>query len=386
MKNTLLALLGFIFLTTPLVATAQQFGDFTYTSNGSGVTITHYTGSGGAVAIPDTINGLPVTIIGNNAFRNQFSLTSVTIPASVTSIGSDAFFDCISLASVTIPGGVTSIGDFAFYYCPSLTNVIICGSVTTIGREAFESCAGLTSVTIPASVTSIGDGAFWYCSSLMAITVDAANAFYSSADGVLFNRSLTTLIQYPGGKAGSYLIPGSVTNIGDAAFVSCNNLTGVTIPGSVVSIGHDAFLTCYSLTSVTIPRSVTAIGDYAFRACISLRGVFFQGNAPTVGPNPATFSATVYYLPGTTGWGATLGDALTSLWNPLMQSSGAGPDGFGFNITGTADIPVVIEAATNPANTTWVPLRSLNLTNGAFYFSDPNWTNYPARSYRIRSP
>ena len=97
-------------------------------------------------------------------------------------------------------------------------------------------------------------------------------------------------------------------------------------------------------------------------------------------------NATVYYLPGTGGWGATFADRPAVLWNPLMQTSGVGPAGFGFNITGTTDIPIVVEACTNLAIANWVPLQSLNLTNGAFYFSDPNWTNYPARLYRIRSP
>ena len=123
-----------------------------------------------------------------------------------------------------------------------------------------------------------------------------------------------------------------------------------------------------------------------------LQGVFFKGNAP--GADSSVFygdtNATVYYLPGTTGWGATFAGRPTRLWNPLMQSSGpgfgVGPAGFGFNITGTADIPIVVEACTNLAYAAWVPLQSLNLTNGAFYFSDPNWTNYPARNYRIRSP
>jgi hypothetical protein len=69
-----------------------------------------------------------------------------------------------------------------------------------------------------------------------------------------------------------------------------------------------------------------------------------------------------------------------------MQSSGVGPAGFSFNITGTADIPIVVEAASSLTSAAWAPLQSFNLTNGAFYFSDPNWTNYPARFYRIRSP
>jgi hypothetical protein len=101
-------------------------------------------------------------------------------------------------------------------------------------------------------------------------------------------------------------------------------------------------------------------------------------------------TSTVYYLPGTTGWDTYFAGRPTRLWNPLMQTSGSGfgvgPAGFGFNITGTADIPIVVEACASLANANWVPLQSLNLTNGAFYFSDPNWTNYPARNYRIRSP
>ena len=133
-------------------------------------------------------------------------------------------------------------------------------------------------------------------------------------------------------------------------------------------------------------------GGTAFLGCASLQGVFFKGNAP--GANSSVFhgdnNVTVYYLPGTTGWGPTFAGVPTRLWNPLMQTSGpgfgVGPAGFGFNITGTADISIVVEAATTLANAAWVPLQSLNLTNGAFHFSDPNWTNYPARNYRIRSP
>ena len=144
MKNTLLALLGFLLLSTPLAATAQQSGDFTYTSDGSAITITGYTGPGGAVTIPATITGLLVTAIGNTAFYDKTSLPSVTIPGSVT---------------------------------------------------------------------SIGDGAFASCTSLVAITVDAANAAYSSLDGIVFNKSQTKLILFPPGKDGSYAIPGSLDNM-----------------------------------------------------------------------------------------------------------------------------------------------------------------------------
>jgi hypothetical protein len=152
---------------------------------------------------------------------------------------------------------------------------------------------------------------FEACTSLPAITVDTLNSVYSSVAGVLFNKSQTTLIEYPAGKAGtSYTIPNTVSTIAEAAFANCTGLTSVTIPNSVTSIGFAAFDYCSSLTSVTIGNRVTSIGDFAFELCTSLTAVQFNGNAPGLGPNGSTvFSgdnrATIYCLPGTSGWGAT---------------------------------------------------------------------------------
>src|SRR5258706_451654 len=190
-------LLLLLLLTLPAVVQAQ----FNYTTNNGAITITGYTGPGDAVVIPDTINGLPVNRIGDYAFSANTNLTSITIPNSVTSIGNQAFYYCTNLTTVTIPNSVTNIGVSAFESCISLTNVTIPASVTSIGGQAFNSCTSLTNVMIPASVTSIGAYAFEECASLTAITVDAANVSYSSADGVLFNKNRTTLIQCPGGKA-----------------------------------------------------------------------------------------------------------------------------------------------------------------------------------------
>ena len=275
-------------------AWALTSGDYSYTVASGAVTLTGYTGAGGALTLPSTIDGNPVTSIGTNAFRSCNGLTSVTIPSSVTSIGANAFQYCNGLTSVTIPSSVTSIGTQAFYGCTGLTSVAIPSSVTSIGDNAFNNCNSLTSVTIPSSVTSIGNYAFQYCSSLTSVTipssvtslgnymfsyctalssvsVDGANANYSSVSGVLFNKAQTVLLQYPSGKIEtSYEIPSGVTSIGASAFLNCSSLTSVTIPNGVTRIGDSAFNNCTGLTSATIPSGVTSIGNYAFQSCSSL--------------------------------------------------------------------------------------------------------------------
>ena len=213
----------------------------------------------GAITIPSSLGGYPVTSIGSYAFSSCSSLTSVTIPSSVTSIGICAFFSCRSLTSVTIPSSVTSIGVGAFF-----------------------SCRSLTSVTIPSSVTSIGEEAFVGCSSLTSINVDSANEYYCSIGGVLYNKSATELICCPGG-AKSVTIPSSVTSIGYSAFYGCSALTSVTIPSSVTSIGGYAFYDCSALTSVTIPSSVTSIGERAFVGCSSLTSVTIPLSVTSIG-------------------------------------------------------------------------------------------------------
>lgn len=178
---------------------------------------------------------------------------------------------------------VTSIGEYAFSKCKSLTSITISKSVTSIGEKAFYICSSLTSITISDSVTSIGENVFYRCSSLTSIIVDEGNKKYSSNDGILYNKMQTELICCPPGKKGSFTIPDSVTNVGNYAFYACELLTSITISGSVTSIGEHAFGWCANLRSIRIPNSVTSIGNYAFTYCQSLTSMTIPDSVTSIG-------------------------------------------------------------------------------------------------------
>ena len=138
---------------------------------------------------------------------------------------------------------------------------------------------------------------------------------------------------------------------------------------------------------------MTSIGSQAFFGCTSLTGVYFLGNAPGNGLDTSVFygddQATVYYLPGTLGWGSTFEGHPTALWQPILGSTGSlgvGTNGFGFNVTWTSGMSVVVDASTNLDSPAWLPLATNILTRDSFYFTDPGWTNYPSRFYRARWP
>jgi hypothetical protein len=314
MKKNILLLFGWLFLAVPVAVQAQ----FIYSTSSGAVTITGYTGLGGDVTIPSTIDGVPVTSIGIFAFTGCSSITSVTIPNGVILIGTGAFDACTNMTSVTLPSTVSSIGEYAFSNCLKLTAIsvdaqdsfyssvdgvlfdknkttliqypggmggsyAIPSSVTTIEASALSACSGLTSVTIPSSVTSIGSQAFTDCSNLTALTVDSQNPSYSSVNGVMFDKSQATLLQYPGGVSGNYTIPSSVAKIGDYAFAMDARLTGITIPNSVTSLGTEAFGYCTGLSSVSLPNRIASIGESAFSGCSRLTSMPIPSSVASIG-------------------------------------------------------------------------------------------------------
>ena len=228
--------------------------DYRYATNAGTITITSYTGPGGVVAVPASVQGLPVTSIGNEAFIYCGDVLEVAIPDTVTSLGDAAFYGCFSLTAVTLPEGLTSIGEQAFRWCLSLGGV-----------------------HIPASVSSIGELAFNSCESLLAISVEPQNATYSSRDGLLLDHSQTTLITFPAGLAGDVTLPDGLVTIGLAALASCHFVSSVAVPGSVTTIEEGAFANC-SLAGISLPNGVTNIGRYAFSSCPNLAEVVIPGS------------------------------------------------------------------------------------------------------------
>jgi hypothetical protein len=347
-----------------------------------------------SLTIPNNIRS-----IGAYAF-SESGLRSITIPSSVTNIGGSVFAEAFSLTNIAvdpantfyaslggvlyneglttvlqcpeglsggyvIPNSVTNISDEAFQVC-ALTNVTIGTNVTSIGAGALQGCP-IRGLTIPSSVTSIGSDAL-NCPYLTGIIVDPANNFYASMDGVLLNKSLTSVIQFPGGVAGSYTIPNGVTNIGALALFN-SLLTSVSIPNSVTTIDSSALASCPYLRTVTLGTNVVSLGDRAFTDDTVLIELLFLGNAPTLGntvfENEPT-NATVYYVSGTTGWSNTYGGLKTM--GITLPGISASPTSLTAPVGGSATFNVTA-GGTAPLSYQWY-------FNGEPLFPGGNGTSY----------
>jgi hypothetical protein len=223
---------AFLLLLSPLASNAGQWGSFTYTTTESGIQIDRYTGRDAIVAVPESIDELPVISLGDGAFSFASQITNLTLPSTLVSLGTNAFSYCTGLPGLTLPAGLRAVQSGAFFWCSGLTNMVLPESVNYLGDNAFFLCTGLTNLTLPTGLTDIPSNAFYLCLQLENLT-----------------------------------LPAGVTNIGSQAFYGCSGLLGLTLPEPVASIGEKAFYYCSGLPAMALPASVTNIGTGAFSWC-----------------------------------------------------------------------------------------------------------------------
>lgn len=232
---------------------------------------TNPTSLSGHIAIPSTVEydgtEYRVDIIGEDAFRNCWGITSVSLPYTISEIGDFSFYHCTGLSEIEIPESVTKIGEWAFESCVNLSSVSLPSTVELIGQSAFHKCVKLTSVELPSSMQALTD-AFSECTGLTSITIPQSVTLIclGALSGCTNLKSVS--------------IPNSVNQIAAAAFNRCTSLTSITIPESVKILGHGAFSNCTNLVSVYIPNSITTFGGNEFENCPSITEVNYNTIAP----------------------------------------------------------------------------------------------------------
>lgn len=261
------------------------------------------------------------------------------------------------ITSVIIEEGVTYIGIIAFKEATNLTEISIASTVKGLGGRCFSNCDSLEYVFIPAGIDFHYGGAwFAHCDNLKEIEVSADNTYLCSVDGVVFDKNMTHLWQYPGGKMGPYTVPTSVKGIESSAFQNCQGLTAITLPEGLEYISVYAFQFCDGLTEVIIPDSVTMLDQYCFWGCDNLERIeisknietiswsafytwdknnkleeiVFRGNAPEMKSDIFTgITATAYYPSDNAAWTADMlqnyGGTIT--WVPYISGEDPWIDG-----------------------------------------------------------
>lgn len=305
----------------------------------------YYHISGSVVEIPNEIDGIPVTRVGQSAFEEKYGdksneITSLRLGNNIVKISDRAFYDCNKLRTANIPDGVAYIDDEAFRQCYVMEDVKLPNSLEYLGFESFRMCHGFKDIVIPDSVKIIEGGAFYdcnaaetlhisntvellserafgYCSSLKKATVPDSvtemehSTFYScrSMESVSLGKNVKTIgdwslyqcesltevkfgesLERLGGHCfekcsllDNISLPNSLTSIGEYAFSECGSLEDISFGISLNSIGKRAFTACKSLVEITLPNSVESVGDYAFFGCTALKKAVFEGECPDFG-------------------------------------------------------------------------------------------------------
>lgn len=242
---------------------------YTYDTATKTATVTGWNNDSANIAISDSYNGYPVTAIAADAFKNNTTLQTITLPNSITTIGNNAFYGCTNLQDISIPNSVTSIGTQVFYGDSNLKSVSWTNKVTTIPVRSFYNCVKLEAITNIGKVTNIDDYAFAYCEKLAAFTYPTALQRIGSY-AFRGNRSLTDGV-----------IPDTVSSIGSYAFYDCIGVTGITVPSGVSSLPSYAFYNCKSAATIIIPRSVSSIANNAFSSVNGAYKVYSGSYAET---------------------------------------------------------------------------------------------------------
>ena len=198
---------------------------------------------------------------GRKLLKSPTALSGTYSIKKTTEIICDrAFFVCINLTSISVPNSVKNIGEWAFAGCSLLSSIDIPNSVISIGNNAFAGCLSLKYISIPESVICLNGNPFGDCEG----EIECLSANFIYEDDVLFNKDKSEIISFRNQEIESYIIPDSVTSIGDGAFWCCSSLSSLFIPNSVNSIGDGAFEGCSSLSSLVIPDSVVNIKGNPF--------------------------------------------------------------------------------------------------------------------------
>ena len=259
--------------------TVYTSGDFQYVKlNDKNIKITKYIGKGLDVVIPSKLDNYTVTRVGERMFYYNSQVTSVSFPNSVKKLDSYTLHGTYKIKKVTFGKYVTEIPSYFLYYCFGIKSYTIPPQVTKVDDTSFPRY--LKTLIVGKGLKEF-DGTYSLASfpSLEKIKVSRNNKYFSSKDGVLYNKKKTKLLGYPGEKKTSkFTMPSSVKTIVDSSFSRHKNLRNVIFTKNVKIIERWAFSQCEKLSSINIPKNITSIGGCAFFGCHSVTKLTINAN------------------------------------------------------------------------------------------------------------